>query len=195
MDPAFSISHLSNLIYALASALFVLVVGVFALKLLFLILRGKSQAADRQSNHSLKAETNNGSFYTSNVRLLTDLELKFYSRLKEAIPRTHSISCKVRLEDIVSVKKNLDPKIRYGLRSRIKSRHIDFVLTRDYDSRIELLIELDDSTHSSRRARKADHFKNEITAAAGIPLKRMTVSEDYDIADLQRETLSTVGFN
>lgn len=76
--------------------------------------------------------------YRARPSLLTPAELKFHEALRPLVtPHWHLFS-KVRMEDILEVKPGLEKKEAYGYRSRIKSRHIDFVLC-DMES-LEVLI-------------------------------------------------------
>ncbi|MCH6257413.1 DUF2726 domain-containing protein [Puniceicoccaceae bacterium K14] len=122
--------------------------------------------------------------FESRGTLLTPTESKFFNVLSTVISDEKLISCKVRLEDIVSVKRGLDKNEEYGLRGRVKSRHIDFVVTEKKTSKIELLIELDDPSHYSKEAIKADTFKNELTKSVGVPLLRIPVARQYRVPDL-----------
>ena len=87
--------------------------------------------------------------------LLTAVEYRFYRILKEQCDRYHLLICpKVRMEDFLSV---TDRRNVYKYRGYIKSRHIDFILC---DSDLHMLagLELDDPSHNSPAAGKADIF-------------------------------------
>ena len=47
-------------------------------------------------------------------------------------------------------------------------------------------LELDDSTHDTKDARKRDHLKDKAFAAAGVPLKRITEIDQRQIRKLFR---------
>lgn len=76
--------------------------------------------------------------YRARPSLLTPAELKFYEALRPLVAGHWHLFSKVRMEDILEVKPGLEKKEAYGYRSRIKSRHIDFVLC-DKES-LEVLI-------------------------------------------------------
>lgn len=108
--------------------------------------------------------------------LLTTTEQAFFVILtREALKRRLLVCPKVRLEDIIYV---TDKVNRNKYRGFIKSRHIDFVLV---NSKCETVaaIELDDISHNTKKAAKADQFKNELFYTVHIPLIRIYAGTDY----------------
>lgn len=65
----------------------------------------------------------------------------------------------MRVADIVSIKKGTKDWQKWF--NKIRSKHVDFLLC-DYDMNIVLMIELDDRSHESERAKKNDALKNAI---------------------------------
>ena len=92
------------------------------------------------------------------------------------------------------MKRGLSQSERKAARNRIRPRHLDFVLTDPASSWIVCVVELDDSTHRSAHAQRADHFKDRALAAAGVPLVRVTASNSYAVNDLQRRVLEVADF-
>lgn len=176
---------------------FVVSVGVLSgLAFLFLLLGnswkpssdGKSRRIFRkkgpaQKTHKAKAGPVPAQWdYESCVNLLTKTEQLFFLALQEAVEGRYSICCKVRMEDLIKVKKGAENA--YGLRARIRPRHVDFVLWSPDTAKINLAIELDDPSHNSAKAREADKFKNEAFESAGVPLLRVKTEARYHISDL-----------
>jgi len=122
--------------------------------------------------------------YFSRDTLLTPAELRFFQVLKKVIPPSQSISCKVRLADIINCS-NINWQKGYG--PRISSKHIDFVLFSTETSNILLCIELDDSSHSLPDRKKRDVFVDKSLHTADVPILRVKVSRGYDMAFLQKE--------
>ena len=56
-------------------------------------------------------------------------EAAFFSILRGKLPAAFHIHSKVRLEDIIRVKRNVNPKLRWAARGRVKSRHVDYLIT------------------------------------------------------------------
>ncbi len=111
------------------------------------------------------------------VNLLTPAEKLFYNALKNAIGTEYSIMCKVRLEDIINVKRNANNYMSH--RGRIKSRHIDFVIV-NCDIRTVCTIELNDRSHNRPDRRQRDKFIREALSSAGIILHEITCRRSYD---------------
>ena len=102
------------------------------------------------------------------------------SSLKRVADEYHYIICpKVGVKDLLSV---TDKKQYMKYFHKIAQKHVDFVIC-DRDLYVLFVIELDDSTHETRDAKKRDRLKNKAFAAAGIPLKRIT---DIDKRQIRR---------
>lgn len=113
--------------------------------------------------------------------LLTKREYRFYLLLREVADEYHCIICpKVGVKDLLSV---TDKKQYMKYFHKIAQKHVDFVIC-DQDLYVLFAIELDDSTHETRDARKRDHLKDKAFAAAGIPLKRITEIDKKQIRKL-----------
>ena len=90
------------------------------------------------------------------------------------------VFAKVRLEDVVSAHAQ-DGMTRSSARGHIKSRHLDFLLT-DAAFQPMLAVEVDGGSHRSERAAAADAMKDQILAAAGVPIVRLRVGADWSAA-------------
>lgn len=113
--------------------------------------------------------------------LLTKREYRFYILLREVADEYDCIICpKVGVKDLLSV---TDKKQYMKYFHKIAQKHVDFVIC-DRDLYVLFAIELDDSTHETRDARKRDHLKDKAFAAAGIPLKRITEIDKKQIRRL-----------
>lgn len=117
--------------------------------------------------------------YISCGSILTPTELTFFNALVPVINGQWHIFTKVRLEDIINVKPGLERKVAYGFRSRIKSRHVDFVLCDKESLEILMCIELDDSSHQTAKAKEADQFKNKAFKDADLTLIRIPARRSY----------------
>lgn len=98
--------------------------------------------------------------YEMNETILTERERSFYSILRPIADKLELQICpKVRVADIVSIKKGTRDWQKWF--NKIRSKHVDFLLC-DYDMNIVLIIELDDRSHETERAKKNDALKNAI---------------------------------
>lgn len=131
--------------------------------------------------------------YARRTGLFSQAEARFLDALRQAVPE-FDVFGKVRLEDVITVKRGLSQSERKAARNRIKPRHLDFVLTDPASSWIVCVVELDDSTHQSARALRADDFKDQALATAGVPILRVRASSSYGVHDLQRRVLEVADF-
>ncbi len=104
-------------------------------------------------------------------------EAAFFHSLLRALPSGYHLHSKVRMEDIVRVKPSIKGEARWHLRGRVKSRHVDYLIT-DKKGRPQLVIELDGSSHN-KAAHNADRLKNGIFEAVGLPLIRVKTGESF----------------
>ena len=110
---------------------------------------------------------------------VNDPERILFHMLSRAIPPGFIVLVKPRLEDIVGVKRDLpNPKLRWQLRARVKSRHLDYVIV-TYDGRPVMGIELDGRSHNAKAAAAGDALKDGIFSAAGLPLTRIKTGDDF----------------
>lgn len=123
--------------------------------------------------------------------LLTKPEATFYNILKYKCDMNELTICpKVRLEDFIKVH---DIREKQSYRGRIKSRHVDFLICDQYLNPL-CGIELDDSSHNTWKARKADKFKNELYQAINLPLYRVRTGTNFEshinqiVSDIKEST-------
>ena len=102
--------------------------------------------------------------------LLTRPEGQFYRSLLRACGQTYQAMPKVRLWDFIYLAN--DPPERKQHLSRLSCRHVDFLLCEPLSLRPLLAVELDDRSHTKPEAIAADRYKDELFAAAGLPLLR-----------------------
>ncbi len=120
--------------------------------------------------------------YIAKEYIMTRTERKFYIELKKITDELDiTIFPQVDLERIIKVIDN-----NYRDRNRIKSRNIDYTIVKNTNYKILCCIELDDYTHNTRKAQKADNFKNELFEKVKIPLHRIKVNSYYDTEEIKK---------
>jgi len=124
--------------------------------------------------------------------LLTPAERSFWLVLCQCLPAGHALFAKVRLADIVTVKKGFDAGIQQGHFNRITSKHADFVICDEHDLVPRIVLELDDSSHQRRSASKRDNQKDEILEGAGLQILRIRAQRTYNTGDLQQRLLAAL---
>jgi very-short-patch-repair endonuclease len=107
-------------------------------------------------------------------------ELAFFQVMHRCLPPGFHLHSKTRLEDIIRVKKGISGQARWQLRGRVKSRHVDYLIT-DRAGVPKAAIELDGSSHN-KDALNADTLKDGLFKAAGVPLMRVRTGTDYERA-------------
>ena len=103
--------------------------------------------------------------------ILTKREMELYSSLLSAVQGQFQVMCKVRLRDFIRL--DNDPPERDKHLSRLSCRHVDFLLCEPKTLKPLLVIELDDGTHKSSFAEENDLYKDQLFAAARLPILRL----------------------
>jgi len=107
-------------------------------------------------------------------------EASLFNRLRDHLPANFHIHSKVRLEDIIRVRRGLPEKVRWAARGRVKSRHVDYLITNRAGHPV-LAIELDGRSHNIKNPSESDKIKTALCKAAGLPLRRILVGENFDL--------------
>ena len=103
-------------------------------------------------------------------------EYALFCALERAVPGHLRVMAKVRLEDIIKVRRGLPNKTAWSLRGRVKSRHVDFVICTQR-GKVLCAIELDGLSH--KPGNLADDLKDRLFARVGIPLHRIRVGDKF----------------
>lgn len=160
--------------YLVIFVLFLAVIGIFVFQLYQKKTEVRNELADFKKVYYLKNS------------LLDKYERAFYESLKKQLPVNLTIFTKVRIEDFIGVRKNIKEHLKF--RGYVKSRHLDFIVC---DERMKpvLAIELDGSSHKSKKTIETDERKNQICEAVGLKLERIKVGSDYDAESLRIRNL------
>ena len=128
--------------------------------------------------------------YEKRASLLTPAELKFYRVLRDAVDGNWHICAMVRLADLIQVRPKTAKASAWG--GKIRSKHIDFVLCDKLTMTVVLAIELDDKSHQRPDRRDRDDFLHNALSAAGLPLMRVLVADQYDKDQLQSRVIGAL---
>lgn len=112
---------------------------------------------------------------------LSPAEASFFRVLRLAVGENYLVCPKVRLGDLFYVTR---PNENRGALNRIVPRHVDFLLCDPSSLKPLLGLELDDASHQRARNAERDRFKDDLFAAAGLPLVRVPVRNAYEPAQL-----------
>lgn len=106
--------------------------------------------------------------YESHPILTKNEEQLYNTLLPVANKNGWMILMKMRLADIIGVRKGTDDYMRYF--NKIKAKHTDFILCDPYTLEVLCGIELDDDSHKRQDRIERDEFVNKVYQAADIPL-------------------------
>ena len=128
--------------------------------------------------------------YEKRESLLTNSELAFYAVLR-TVAEDWSICAMVRIADLIRVRK--ETQKRQAWLNRILAKHVDFVLCDPETMEAVLAIELDDKSHDRPERQERDQFVNGAFAAAGLPLLRIPVQDEYNAEQLKASIAENLG--
>jgi len=126
--------------------------------------------------------------YQKVIPFLSAAERSFYGVLREAMDGQLVIMTKVRLADIVDVRRGMSRRQWQSAFNRIQSKHIDFVLCDPQQLDIKAVIELDDRSHKKPERQARDQFVDQVMNFTGIPIVHFPVKSSYSVAEI-REAL------
>ena len=124
--------------------------------------------------------------------LFSPAERSFFGALEQAVNGRYRFMGKVRLADVVRVKGGMNKGSWQNAFNRIQSKHVDIVACDPATLNIQLVVELDDSTHGQSRRQSRDQFVENALQAAGIPIVHVSAKKGYSTQDIQ-DVLSQAG--
>jgi hypothetical protein len=120
------------------------------------------------------------SSYQKKERVMNESEQALFINLQKALGDAYIVLSKVRIEDFVDVdKKNISNNSHWGLRGKIKSRHVDFLVCNHATTKPLLAIELDGKSHNDPRRKNRDQFVDELYDAIGLPIEHIQVGGNF----------------
>ena len=131
--------------------------------------------------------------YVPAKALFTAAERSFLGVLDQAVGPKYRVFGKVRVADLAVVKPGLRTAARQGALNRVAAKHFDFVVCRASDLSVVCAVELNDSSHSSRRVQARDEFLANVCGAIGLPLFQVPAKRAYSVQELQAQLASVIG--
>lgn len=140
-------------------------------------------ASSMQGRFVSEAQSRSSEFpYGRRRYLLSIAERRFFAALIKAVPPGNTVSCKVRLADLVFVRREAERDKKHF--NRIQAKHIDFVLCDLRSSAVRLAIELDDKSHNRGDRQERDAFVDELLSSVGITMLRFRAKGDYNVTEI-----------
>jgi len=120
--------------------------------------------------------------YKKQNALFTKAEINFLKTLEKIVTNPNvAIFGKVRMADIITPQKTTNSKGWWQLFAKITSKHVDYVLCDRDDYSVICVIELNDKSHNTTKAKQRDAFVRKAYQSAGIELLEIKASRYYDV--------------
>lgn len=123
--------------------------------------------------------------YLPRDSLLRPGERAFFPTLRQACADRSLIFTQVQLSKLIYPRAGIPKRQTY--QNKIDRKSVDFVLCHPSTLKPQLIIELDDKSHTREDRKTRDDFVNNALKAAGIPLLRVTAAASYNISDLESQ--------
>lgn len=131
--------------------------------------------------------------YVPAKALFSPAERSFLGVLDQAVGSEHRVFGKVRVADLAAIKPGLGSAARQGALNRVAAKHVDFLVCRASDLSLVCAVELNDSSHSSKRAQVRDELLINICKAIGLPLFQVPAKRAYSVQELQSQLAAVIG--
>ncbi|OGD69161.1 hypothetical protein A3E89_00975 [Candidatus Campbellbacteria bacterium RIFCSPHIGHO2_12_FULL_35_10] len=149
--------------------------------LIFIIILGVISFLIYEFSIAQSDDPNKSTPFYLRQRILDDREQALFINLKKQLENKYTVLSKVRIEDFVGVKNdNLKKNEHFGLRNRIKSRHVDFLICDLNTTRPLLAIELDGTSHNRYDRKERDNMLNRIYKDINLRYIHIKVGDDFE---------------
>jgi hypothetical protein len=128
--------------------------------------------------------------YEKQPYLLSRAERAFYEVLHRAVAPNLVVFPKVRLADVVKVRKGTEGWQSHH--NRISAKHIDFVVCTCDTLSPALVVELDDSSHERADRQERDALVDSVLASAGLPVLHVPARSQYNPAEIAARVQATI---
>ena len=117
--------------------------------------------------------------------LFTPAERSFLGVLNQAVGENAQIFGKVRVADVIAPKKGMPRSDWQKAFNKISGKHFDFLLCDRNDLSVLCAIELNDSSHNSKKGKDRDTFLKAACQSANVPLVQFAARATYNIGEIQ----------
>jgi len=124
--------------------------------------------------------------YRKTKALFSPAERSFLGVLCLAVGDNAKIFGKVRVADVVMPERGLSRSDWQKAFNKISRKHFDFLLCSNEDLSVICAIELNDSSHQSKKRQQRDEFLKGVCNAAGIPLLQIPAKQNYAIEEINQ---------
>jgi hypothetical protein len=118
--------------------------------------------------------------------LFSPAERSFLGVLKQAVGENIQIFGKVRVADVIAPINGISRSDWQKSFNKISGKHFDFILCDKNDLSIICAVELNDSSHNSKKRKDRDIFLEGACESANIPLIQVKARSTYNIDELKQ---------
>ena len=130
--------------------------------------------------------------YIKKGALFSVAERSFYGVLEQAISKEYKVFGKVRVADVLKPTSYLSKSDWQIAFNKISGKHFDYVLCDTHTLDVVAVIELDDKSHNSQKAKKRDDFINGACNGSGLKLIRFKVLQGYQIEAIRKHIITSL---
>jgi hypothetical protein len=123
--------------------------------------------------------------FQKKVNLFTPVERSFLDLIESAVGREYRVMCRVKMSDILAVRKNADKKTIKNALSKAGSKQFDFVLCAKDSMAPVIAIDLVHNKGKDGYKNQRDYFVSGALDAARVPHLRIKVRSGYTVKDIQ----------
>lgn len=121
------------------------------------------------------------SFFYLKDGTMNSSEQALFINLNKQLGSEFIVLSKVRIEDFVGVKHDgLSRNERFGLRNKIKSRHVDFLICDMKSTKPLMVVELDGGSHNAPLRKKRDDVLDDMYNDIKIAYVHVRVGIDFE---------------
>lgn len=134
----------------------------------------------------VKSPRGKGYSYRQRGALFTKAERSFLGVLEQSISDQYRVLGKVRVADILTPEKGMGRKNWQIAFNKISSKHFDYVLCKKDTLDIAAVIELDDKSHTTKKAIARDALLENACESANLKLIRFPAKATYQVQAVRK---------
>ncbi|MFT5276590.1 MAG: hypothetical protein ACI97K_001103 [Glaciecola sp.] len=123
--------------------------------------------------------------FMSKSQLFSPVEHQFLDMIEKAVGNEFRVMCRVKLTDLLALRRNTNKKIAKSAILRAGSKQLDFVLVSKTDMTPVLALDLVHSLGKAGHKTTRDFFITGALDSAGIPHARIKARHGYKVDDIR----------
>ncbi len=118
--------------------------------------------------------------------LFSPAERSFLGVLNQSVGKQAQVFGKVRVADVITPEKGMTRSEWQKSFNKISGKHFDFVLCDSNDLSVLCALELNDSSHNSKKRTERDNFLEKACESANVPLVQIKAASSYSIQEVRK---------